>query len=180
MHWIEYERGSVRTVKHAKLPISSFDQCTDSLQWVSESYIKEMLAHLKNGGNRAQRVSFSLHSCNRFWPNSEDGKCNTKWKDKKNHGSGTGQCFSKRSLTNTNKTWSTHHSCPCLNSSYNGGKCAISRNAPEDCKDCHVARERYGIQINQIIDAKRSKVKKTLQVLKNCPTPIVMSGGYIR
>ena len=42
-HRIEYERGGARTIKHAKLPISSFDQ---SVSYIRSS-VQEMLAHLK-------------------------------------------------------------------------------------------------------------------------------------
>ena len=42
-HQIEYERGGVRSVKHANLLIFSFDQSARHIQ----SSVQEMLAHLK-------------------------------------------------------------------------------------------------------------------------------------
>ena len=58
MHWIEYERGSVRTVKHAKLPISSFDQPVSEMRsmpwkvhkWLQPSEAKDifgLVSHCK-------------------------------------------------------------------------------------------------------------------------------------
>ena len=47
-HQVEYERGGARTVKHVKLPISSFVS-QSVIEW--RSSVQEMLAHLKTSHN---------------------------------------------------------------------------------------------------------------------------------